>query len=198
MRASRHFPVVTVLGPIIGLVVLTPGLMAQEIPPEEAPRRSRDLVTVGPDKLKIAKAVACRSIDGYERYVPLPNGAITAEEKLQIYYRVLSCKFAVKEDEYFVHLVQDGQIRRKGEKTPFLAKLKVLDYAAKASSPPNWIYLRNSVSLKGLKPGEYEYDIILRDEYNPVPPVTQAVRFRVVAPALSKGHESKPPGQGTE
>ena len=63
------------------------GLMAQE-PTAGRASAPRDGTTVGPDKLKIAKAVACRSIDGYERYQPLPGGAITAEEKLQVYYRV--------------------------------------------------------------------------------------------------------------
>jgi hypothetical protein len=141
------------------------------------------------DKLKIAKAVACRSIDGFERYEPLPDGALTAEEKLQIYYRVLHCKFAVKGDEYAVHLVQDGQIRRRGEKAVLRRKQKILDYEAKSSSLPDWIYLRNSVPLKGLAPGDYEYDIILRDEYNPGPAVVRSVRFRIIPPALPKASQ---------
>jgi hypothetical protein len=197
MHATRLLTVVTVLGPIIGLDLFPPRLLAQETTTEEAPRHSRDLVTTGHDKLKIAKAVACRSIDGYERYVPLSNGAITAEEKLQIYYRVLHCKFAVKGDEYFVHLIQDGQIRRKGEKTVLRSKRKILDYVAKTSNRPDWIFLRNSVPLKGLMPGDYEYDIILRDEYNPGPHVLQTVRFRVVAPALPTESQSKQGGHGT-
>jgi hypothetical protein len=178
----------------LGLALSCRCLHAQEAAAGESGRPSRDRVTIGPDKLKIAKAVACRSIDGYERYAPLAGGAITAEEKLQIYYRVLHCKFAVKGDEYQVHLTQDGQIRRKGEKTVLRSKKNILDYEAKAANPPDWIFLRNSVPLKGFPPGDYEYDIILRDEYNPGPPVLQTVRFKIVAPVLPKENKSKPSG----
>ena len=46
------------------------------------------------------------------------------------------------------------------------------------------IFLRNSFSLKGLPPGVYEYDIILRDELKPDLPATQSLRFRIIPPAL--------------
>jgi hypothetical protein len=193
MRATSLNWALTALAPMIGLSQSGPGLLAQE-PASESGRHSRELTTVGHEKLKIAKAVACRSIDGYERYTPLPGGTITAEEKLQIYYRVLHCKFAVKGDEYLVHLTQDGQIRRKGDKTVLRSKQKILDYEAKTSNQPDWIFLRNSVPLKGLIPGDYEYDIILRDEFNPGPPVTQTVRFRIIAPALPGASQGKQPG----
>ena len=99
----------------------------------------------------------------------------------------------MKGDDYLVHLTQDGQIRRKGDKTVLRSKQKILDYEAKTRQPPDWIFLRNSVPLKGLPPGEYEYDIILRDEYNPGPPVTQMVRFRIIPPALPKASQGKEP-----
>jgi hypothetical protein len=194
MRAIRLHTALTVLAPTFGLGLFDPCAQAQQPEASASTRPDRDLVTVGQDKLRIAKAVACRSIDGYERYVPLPNGAITAEEKLQIYYRVIHCKFAVKGDEYTVHLVQDGQIRRKGDKAVLRRKEKILDYEAKTTHPPDWIFLRNSVPLKGLVPGEYDYDIILRDEHNPGPPVIQTVRFRIIPPALPKGSQGKLPG----
>lgn len=178
---------------MLGLGLLSPGLdiHAQEASSSETKPKTRELTTVGENKLRIGKAVACRSIEGYERYVPLRNGAITAEEKLQIYYRVLRCKFAVQGHEYLVHLIQDGQIRRKGDKNVLRAKKNILNYEARTTNPPDWIFLRNSVPLKGLIPGEYEYDIILRDEYNPGPPVIQTVRFRVVPPGTIPPDPSK-------
>ncbi len=130
----------------------------------------------------MSKAVICSSIDGYERFKLLPGAAQTAEEKLLVYYRPLYYKTIQEDDFYVAHLTQEGQIRRKGEKTVLLSKKNLLDYEAKSRQPLGPISLRNSVSLKGLAPGEYEYDIILRDEFEPGPPIIQSVRFRVIAP----------------
>ena len=47
------------------------------------------------------------------------------------------------------------------------------------------IFLRNTISLKGLKPGDYELIIILHDEIAKGPPATQAVKFRVIAALAS-------------
>ena len=124
----------------------------------------------------------------------LPGAALTAEEKLLVYYRPLDYK-TVQEDDFFkAHLTQDGQVRRKGEKTVLLRKKNLLDYEPKSRNPLGPIYLRNSFSLKGLPPGDYEYDIILRDENEPSPPAIQSLKFRVVAPVLpepSKEAKSK-------
>ena len=68
--------------------------------------------------------------------------------------------------------------------TVLLRKKGLLDYEPKSRNPLGPIYLRNSFSLKGLTPGEYEYDIILRDENEPGSPVIQSLEFRVVAPVL--------------
>ena len=53
--------------------------------------------------------------------------------------------------------------------------------------PPEQVFIKNSFSLKGLPPGEYEYDIILRDENDPGSTVTQSVKFRVVCGRDAKG-----------
>jgi hypothetical protein len=182
MRATYHAPAVA--GLTIGcLAILVSALQAQE--PKATPGSEvREEPGNAADKLAMTKAVACRSIDGFEQYEVLPNAELTAEEKLQIYYRPLHCKFAVKGEEYLIHLRQDGQIRRKGEKLVLRRKKNILDYEAKTRQPPDWIFLRNSVPLKGLPPGEYEYDIILRDENNPGPPAVQSLPFRIIPPTL--------------
>ena len=130
----------------------------------------------------MTKAVVCASIDGYERFKVLPGATQTAEEKLLVYYRPLYYKTVQKDDYYLAHFTQEGRIRRRGEKTVLLSKKNLLEYEAKSRDPLGPIYLRNSVSLKGLAPGEYEYDIILRDENEPGPPSIQSVKFRVIAP----------------
>jgi hypothetical protein len=186
MRASSPIMTVALL-----TVALGPpgGLPAQE---QAQPREkdAKDETAANMDKLAMTKAVACRSIEGFEQYEVLPSGELTAEEKLQVYYRPLHCRFALKGEEYLIHLTQDGQIRRKGEKQVLRRKKNILDYEAKTRQQPAWLFLRNSVPLKGLPPGDYEYDIILRDEYNPGPPATQSLPFRIIPPALPK---AKPP-----
>lgn len=139
----------------------------------------------------MTKAVTCKSIEGFEDYEPLPRGELTAEEKLQIYYRPLNYRTVRLGKDHTAHLTQDGQIRRKGEKTVLRRKKNILDYEAKRPEPLGEIFLRNSVALKGLPPGDYEYDIILCDENNPGPPVTQSLKFRVIPPAVPKNEESK-------
>ena len=60
-------------------------------------------------------------------------------------------------------------------------KKNLLDYEAK--KPADHLsrsIIRNTFSLKGLSPGEYEYDIILRDENDPDHPATQSLKFRVI------------------
>ncbi len=132
----------------------------------------------------MTKPVACRSIDGHEQYEVLPDATQTADEKLLVYYRPLEYKTVKKDGVFSAHFTQDGQIRRKGEKTVLLSKKNLLDYEAKSPRPLGPISLRNSVSLKGLTPGEYEYDIILRDENDPGRSVIQSLKFRVIAAAL--------------
>ena len=134
--------------------------------------------------LEMSKAVACRSIEGDEEYEIWPGAELTAEEKLQFYYRPRNYTTVQERDGYRAHFTQDGQIRRQGEKTVLRWKKNILDYKAKIQEPLGPILLRNSFSLKGLPPGAYEYVIILRDELKPGSSATQSLRFRIVPPAL--------------
>lgn len=163
------------------LSMVVPHLGAQETPARQEDRPEK---VEKPVHLRMSPAVACRAIDGYERFEILPGRVLTAEEKLLVYYRPLNYKTVRKDDVFTAHLTQDGQVRRKGDKKVLLRKKSLLDYEPKSPNPLGPIYLRNSFSLKGLPPGEYEYDIILRDENEPGPPAVQSLRFRIVAPVL--------------
>jgi hypothetical protein len=170
--------------------IVVPQLGAQEKPARQEEERPEKVAK--PVHLRMSPAVACRSIDGYERFEILPARTLTAEEKLLVYYRPLNYKTVQRDNRFTAHLTQDGQVRRKGEKMVLLRKKSLLDYEPKSANPLGPIYLRNSFSLKGLPPGEYEYDIILRDENEPGPPAIQALKFRIVAPVLPEpGKESK-------
>ncbi|MGO9462611.1 MAG: hypothetical protein ACLQIB_41840 [Isosphaeraceae bacterium] len=130
--------------------------------------------------LRMSRAVVCRSIDGYEAYEPLPDAAQTSDEKLLVYYRPEGYKSVVVDGLYQAHFTQDAQIRKRGEKAVMRQKLKLLEYKARNASPPQYIYLRNTISLKGLPPGDYDLTIILRDEVAKCPAATQVVKFRVI------------------
>jgi hypothetical protein len=151
------------------------------------------------DALGMSKAVVCRTIDGYEDYTPLPGAAQTSEEKLLVYYRPLRFRVEKNGGLYRAHLTQDGRLRRKGQKAVIYSRTKMLEYEPKSESSFDHCYLRSLVSLKGLKPGEYEFDIILHDELVKGATATQTVSFRVVpvAPAEtgkedSSDHDSTP------
>lgn len=172
-----------------GLADETPRSAVGESTPKDATAaRSGDALTTTP-------AVACRSIDGYESYEVLPDATLTADEKLLVYYRPLNYRVEKVDGSYHVHLIQDGQIRKRGEKSVRLRKEKLLEYDFRVNSPPNPVYLRNTVALKGLKPGEYEYDIILHDKLAEGPPAVRTLPFRVVAAVLPKAEVDPEPDQ---
>jgi len=128
----------------------------------------------------MSPGVVCRTIDGYEAYEPLPGAALTSDEKLLVYYRPAGYKSALVDGHYQAHFTQDAQIRKRGEKAILRQKLKILEYKPKNPTPPQYVYLRNTVSLKGLAPGDYDLTIILRDEVAKCPAATQVVKFRVI------------------
>ena len=136
-----------------------------------------------PGTLRMSRAVVCKSIDGYENYKPLPGAAQTSEEKLLIYYRPLRYKVDFVDGYYRAHLVQDNEIRRRGRKEIVRQKKKVVEYDPKGREPLGPIYIRNTISLKGLQPGDYELTIILRDELDKeAGPTRQVVTFKVIPP----------------
>jgi hypothetical protein len=129
---------------------------------------------------RMSRGVVCRSIDGFEAYEPLPGAELTSEEKLLVYFKPAGYKTVLVDGLYHAHFTEDAQIRKHGEKAVLRQKKKLLDYSPKNSFPPQNIFLRNTISLKGLPPGDYDLFIILRDELAKCPPATQVVKFRVV------------------
>jgi hypothetical protein len=141
--------------------------------------------------LRMSPAVACRSIDGYEQYERLDVPALTSDEKLLVYYRPRHYKIVRRERDYVVHFSQDGIIRRKGEKTVLRIKKRLLDVESTSQTSPDFLYLRNTVSLKDLPPGDYEFDIILRDENAPGSTAKQTLKFQIV-PAKPVDEDARP------
>jgi hypothetical protein len=180
--------------------VFTAGAIAQasddgrlEAKPD-APAKTRDETPA--EGLSMSSAQACRSIDGFEDYEPLPVAALTADEKLLVYYRPFHYRIEKVGNSNHVHLTQDGQIRRRGEKRVLLRKEKLLEYEVKTEDSAGLVFLKNTVSLKGLKPGEYEFDIILHDKLAKSQVATQSLPFRVVAASLPKEDGKPDPAEG--
>jgi hypothetical protein len=140
--------------------------------------------------LRISPPIACRSIEGFEDYEILPGGRLTSDEKLLVYFRPTGYRVVREGADFVVHLRQDGQIRRKGSRAVLRRKNELLNYRPKTKTPPDLIYLRNTIPLKGLPPGDYEYDVILRDENAPGSEARGSLLFRIVPPRLPRDRES--------
>ncbi len=148
-----------------------------------------DAGTSGPDRpaLAMSKAVACKRVEGYEQFVPLPDAALTSDDKLLVYYRPLNFKVDPVEKpkpghRYRAKFSQDGRVRRKGEKAVLSKKDNILEYDPSFETPTERIYLINTVGLKGLPPGDYEYDIVLRDALDEGSTATQSLSFTILPP----------------
>ena len=143
--------------------------------------------------LGMSPPVACASISGYGDFEPLPGAALTSDEKLQVYYRPLGYRVERMGAFYVIHLTQDAQIRRKGDKQVLQRKEKIVEYEFKSKDVPSPVFMRNTISMKGLKPGEYSLDIILHDELGEDSVVKESLVFRIVPPGPRKdeGEEGK-------
>ena len=138
--------------------------------------------------LSMSQAVVCRSIEGFEKYERLPGATMTSDEKLLLYFRPTGYKTAMVDGKMQAHFTEDAQIRRRDDKVVIRQQLKLLDYTAKFEDPSHMIFLRNSISLKGLPPGEYEFVVTLHDAFAKGSAAKQVVRFTVItAKDPSKG-----------
>lgn len=151
-----------------------------------------------PPTLGMSKAVAVKRVDAYEKYEILPNASLTSEDKLQVYYRPLDYKVEAVEKpkpgyRYRASFSQDARIRKKGEKAILMKKDKILEFDPAFEDATERIYLMNNVGLKGLSPGEYELDIILRDVLTPGSSTTQTLPFTIVpVPKAVPAKDSEP------
>jgi hypothetical protein len=135
--------------------------------------------------LEMSKAVVCKKVEGYEKFVPMPDAAVTSEDKLLVYYRPTNFKVEPVDKprpghRYRAKFAQDGRVRRKGEKTVLSKKDLILEYEPFFETPLERIYLVNTVGLKGLPPGDYEYDVILHDGLDEGSTTTQTVAFTII------------------
>ena len=141
--------------------------------------------------LEMAPPIVCKSIDGYEDYEPLPGAAQTSDEKLLVYIRPTGYQTEKVEKGYQSHLTADGEVRKRGEKAILRQKKKLLEYKPIYETISRVIFLKQTVSLKGLAPGDYELTIILHDELAKGATATQVVKFKII-PALDPRKVKEP------
>src|SRR3954451_17651535 len=111
------------------LAALALAALAPDDPPDAKP------------KLTMTPAIACAKVTGYGDYVPLEEVVLTKDDKLLLYYEPSGFDYERVGSEYRVHLVQDGRVRRKGEKKVLQAKDKLLDFKWTSKTPPLNVYL---------------------------------------------------------
>jgi len=153
----------------------------------------------GERPLAMTRAVACSKIHGFEDFELLADSRLTADDKLLVYYKPLNYQVDLEKGRYKIHLTQEGRLRRRGDKTVLWKKAALLDYEVDTDKPPGTIYLMNTIATKGLPPGEYDLDIVLRDERAGGRTATQVLKFQVVPsnqePASEPGTVDEPAGE---
>ena len=119
------------------------------------------------EKLLVSKPIACTRIDGYRTYTPLERAALTKDEKLLVYLEVANPTIHASQEEeqekVNLHLTQEIRVRKSGERKPLWIKhgLQGLEVQGKSELGP--VYLDVVVGIKGLRPGQYDLDIIVHD-----------------------------------
>ena len=128
-------------------------------------------------------AIVCSRVEGLEQYTPLPEATLTSADKLKVYFRPLRYKVETdptNRNPYRAKFIEDGRIRRKGEKKPLAKEDKLLEYETRYDQADRQIYLVNTIGLEKLTPGEYELDITLHDAIDGEATARQTLAFRIV------------------
>ena len=133
--------------------------------------------------LTMEPGIVCKSIDGYEDYVQLPRRLLRRATKnfscisVTVGFQTEKVDKAVE-----AHLTADGEVRRSGQtRQSCVHKKKMLEYQPRRAAPER-VYLKSSISLKGLAAGDYDLTIILHDEIAKDSSVSQVIKFKVIPP----------------
>jgi hypothetical protein len=142
-----------------------------------------------PPALAMTPAQLCLAVEGYGAYTPRPEAPFGKDEKLMLYFEPVGHEFERREGgDYRLHLTQDVEIRRAGQRTAVWKKADLVDYEATSPFPPLQVYLMNEISLKTLAPGTYQLVIRLHDRIGSRPPAEQVIAFTVTSEPVA------PPG----
>ncbi|WP_435010651.1 hypothetical protein P12x_001930 [Tundrisphaera lichenicola] len=175
--------------PILAAVV---GVGAAEDPIE--PKQP----SAGP-RFDMSKGVVVSRVNGLDDFVELAEPRLTSEDKLKVYFRPLNYKVEPFKKRYRASFTEDGRIRRKGEKNPIAKEDKLLEYEDVFDDPTYRIYLVNTIGLKSLPPGDYEFDITLHDVLDEGSSARQSIPFTIVpTPQAVPSTDEAGSGESTE
>lgn len=133
--------------------------------------------------LEVTEPVVCVQVRGFRDYDEREKIELTPVDKLVVYdepshHRVV---FDTKLKKYRAHLVEDADIRKKGQDKPIRVQKAIVDYQPQSNDPPDTLYLVTTIQLKKLPPGEYELDLSLRDALEPLgKPVKKTIPFSII------------------
>jgi len=173
------------------LILVVAGSTAYGSSRGEGGGRNAEVKDVDDGSFGFTPPIACQEIRGYEDYEPMEEAVLTKDEKLLVYFRPRHYKTARVGNAYEARFTQEGRIRRRGEKAVLWSKKDLLGYTARSETPPRLIYLRNTVALKQLKPGDYDFDIILYDAVGRSAPAVRTLPFTVIASPGESGAAKK-------
>lgn len=128
----------------------------------------------------LSQPVVCKEIRGFGDFDPLPRASVTKDEKLLIYFNPRHFKTERVGKKYQAHFTEGGRIRRRGQKAVLWSRDKLLELKSTYDQPPRGVFIRNTISVKQLTPGEYDFEVTLHDMVGQSPPATRTVPFRVV------------------
>ncbi len=148
------------------------------------------------ESLSMTDPIPCRSIRGYEDYDVLDPAEVTPDEKLLIYVRSRHHAYQFDDElgKYCADLIEDVNIRRKGQKKVLYGRDKVVDLKISSVQPPENLYLGTTLGLKGIPPGEYEADLILKDMLDPGSKTEKSLSFRILPRKSGAGPNAKHAG----
>ncbi len=116
--------------------------------------------------------ILCETIRRFRDFDKREEPLFVVGEKLQIYIEPFNY-FIVRDQEtkrYRAHLTIDLKLRIKGQESVYRSLNRVVDYETTTENPPTPLYLGAGVVLEGLRPGDFEVELILRDEIAPEKP----------------------------
>ncbi len=148
--------------------------LANAAPPKE------DVEDVDDGSFGLSTPIACKDVRGFEDYEVFPEAAFTHDEKLIVYFLPRHFKAEKKGKKYEVRFTQEGRVKRRGEKAVLWTIPRTLEFKTEAETPPKSIYLVNRLALKDLKPGEYDYEILLRDAVSGIKAAPRIMPFTIL------------------
>lgn len=144
--------------------------------------------------LDMTEPIACKRITGYKQFEPLEEAVVSRNEKLLIYVEPVGHGFEKLEAGYRLHLVQDLNVRRKGQKKVLWGRKQIVEYEATSDEPPLRVYLGTTLGVKNFAPGEYEAELVLHDLVRTGPPARRTLAFRIIEQPPAPPRNQPPAG----